>query len=627
MQAATDQQVNGDARDVTTDSLGFVICPLCGCACGLNLLAQRVRADQPLSITVLPSSAPGWGASGLCMRGWQVGEILGSRRRLRHPLAWRQGAQERVGWDEALEQAGEAIRRLRAADPTSIGIVVSDSLSVEEVFAARQFADLLGTPNVASLGLEIDAPAIHGLEQVLGAPYRAPTAEELDGVDLFVCINSNYQHMHPRAAGAMARRVEQGAARMVLIDEVDQGLAVWATVFAQHPPGMRADAIRQLVAALSGEKGAGPLASADLRALTQAIGESRRVALVFSAGALGGIEEALAVGRLAQAMRAETRWVGAYALPSGANTFGTLDMLAAGGRGPGGMSATRMVAPGSGLRGLILVGEDLGRLYGPAELAELRKRLEFGMVLSSFVSSATELADLALPVAMSGEREGSIRRPGGRLSWSEQVVEAAGESLRITVALDALAATLGEHRQWGDNAATWAAIRAEVGGYRHVQPGELRGGALVPIGLDSASVADVVDARILTAAHHAPPQVSEQYPFVLLPRSSRGGWITDARCQGAHILRREATMYREPYVIMAQDDARRLGLRPGAWVQVTTDHGAVTVRMRSERGVPPGIVVLPTEYPAMLRALAEATETEALPLHPIAGSVTPTETR
>lgn len=612
---------------MSTDKLGFITCPLCGCACGLNLLVQRVRADQPLSITVLPSSAPGWGASGLCMRGWQVGEILGSRRRLRHPMAWRAGAQQRVSWDEALAQAGEALIGLRAADPASIGVVLSDSLSIEEAFAARQFADLLGTPNVASLGLEIDAPAIHGLEQVLGAPYRAPTAEELDGVDLFVCVNSNYQHMHPRAAGALARRVQQGAARLALIDEVDQGLAVWATVFAHHPPGMRTDALRQVVAALSGEQGAGPLAAVDLRALVAMIGESRRVALVFSAGALAGIEEALAVGRLAHAMRAETRWVGSYALPSGANTYGVLDMLAAGGRGPGGMSATRMVGPGSGLRGLILVGEDLGRLYGPSELAELRKRLQFGMVLSSFVSPATELADLALPVAMSAEREGTVRRPGGRLSWGERLLDPAGESRRIAVTLDALAATLGESRHWGDNAATWAAIREQVGGYRHVEPAGLRTGQLPPVGLDSPAVADVVDARILTASQAAPARPDEAHPFVLVPRSSRGGWTTDARCQGAHILRREATMYREPYVILAPEDARRLGLREGARAQVTTAHGAVTVRVRSEKGVPCGIVILPTEYPGMLRSLAGTTEAGGLPAHPVAGSVAPVETR
>lgn len=612
---------------MSTDKLGFIICPLCGCACGLNLLAQRVRADQPLTITVLPSSAPGWGAAGLCMRGWQMGEILGSRHRLRHPMVRRQGEQQRVSWDEALAQASEALRGLRAADPASIGIVLSDSLSIEEAFAARQFADLLGTPNVACLGLEMDAPAIHGLEQALGAPYRAPTVEELDGVDLFVCVNSNFQHMHPRAAGVMARRVQQGAARMALIDEVDQGWAVWASVFAQHPPGMRADALRQLAAALSGEQDAGPMAAGDVRALVAAISESRRVALVFSAAALMGIEEGQAVGQLARAMRAEARWVGPYALPSGANTFGVLDMLAAGGRGPGGMSVTSMVATGSGLRGLILVGEDLGRLYGPGEWTELRARLEFVMALSSFVSPATEVADVALAAAMNGECEGTVRQPDGRLWWGEHVVEPPGESRGIGVTLDALAAGLGESRNWGDDATIWAAIREQVGGYRHVEPEELRTGGLPAVGLETAAAADVVDAQILTATSAAPVQVDEEHPFVLVPRSSRGGWITDARCQGAHILRREATMYREPYVILAPDDAKRLGLRAGAQAQVATTQGVVTVRVQTEKGIPAGIAIVPTEYPGVLRSLVATNETGGLPTHPVAGSIAPAGTR
>ena len=292
----------------------------------------------------------------------------------------------------------------------------------------------------------------------------------MDGVDLFICVNSNLQHLNPRAAGAMARRVQQGAARMVLIDEVDQGMAVWSEVYARHRPGMRADALRQVAAALAGEEGGGPLSGEDMRALRATISGTRRVAVLASAAVIGGIEEALAVGRLARALRGEARWVGAYLLPSGANTFGTLDMLAADRRGPGGTSGTRMLTPGSGLQALMVIGDDLGRLYGPSELAKLRQRLTFGVALSSFASPNTELADLALPVTFSAEREGTIRRPDGRLWWGQATLEPVGEARRVEVVLEALAAALGESRCWSDRSATWAAIRERVPGYRHVVP-------------------------------------------------------------------------------------------------------------------------------------------------------------
>ncbi|MFW6156729.1 MAG: molybdopterin-dependent oxidoreductase, partial [Armatimonadota bacterium] len=413
---------------MSTDSLGFMTCPLCGCACGLNLLAQSHGPEEPMSITVLPSSAPGWGARGLCMRGWQMGEILGSRRRLRHPMGWRGDEQVRVEWEDALQTAVDALSQMRATDPASVGIILGDSLACEEVFAARKFADLLGTPNIATLGLELDASIIHGVEQVLGAPWRAPEPEEMDGTDLFICVNSNYQHINPRAAGAVARRIQSGS-RMILIDEVDQGMAVWADVYARHRPGMRAAGLRQIAAAVRDDDvGGGPLDPADVRAMLELIADSRRLAIPFSAAAIVSTDEAFAIGQLANALRTESRWVGTYMLPSGANTFGTIDMLAPDGRGPGGMGALEMMSAGSGIRCLITIGEDLGRLFGPNDLAKLRSRLEMGISLSAFESPTTRLADLALPVAMDGEREGAIRRPDGRVWLSGQILEPAGRA-------------------------------------------------------------------------------------------------------------------------------------------------------------------------------------------------------
>ncbi|MGD9496192.1 MAG: molybdopterin-dependent oxidoreductase [Armatimonadota bacterium] len=561
------------------------------------------------------------------MRGWQIGEILTSRRRMRHPMAWRESGAQQVSWDEALAEAAASLARLRSEDPHSIGIVIGDSLSNEEVFAARRFADLLGTPNVASLGLEIDAPAIHGLEETLGAPYRAPQREELDGVDLFVCVNSNLQHINPRAAGAMARHIQQGAARMVLIDEVDQGLAAWAEVYAWHPPGMRAEALRQLAAATAGETQPGPLSGNHLRAVGAALAGSRRLGILASAGALSGLEEGLALGALARALRAEARWVGTYLLPSGANTFGTLDMLAAEGRLPGGMSATRMVRPGRGPRALITIGEDLGRLYGPTELAALREHLEFELALASFSSPMTEAARLVLPVSMAGERAGSIRHADGHVWWSEQVVRPAGEARPIAVVLNALADALGESRQWGEMESIWAAIREQVPGYRHVALEALRRGELPSVGLDAADVASVVDPHALTASGTGPAQTDAEHPFVLVPRSDRAGWITDPRCQAAHLLRREATVLREPYLIMAAADMKQLGVREGGRVQVATAEGTLNMRVRADAGVPLGVTVLPAEFPAVVRALVGNGEAERLGSRPVAGSIEPAEVR
>ncbi len=621
-------------QQVSTDSLGFMTCPLCGCACGLNLLAQSHNSQQPMTITVLPSSAPGWGASGLCMRGWQVGEILGSRRRLRHPMAWSDGEQHRVTWDDALQRAVSALAERRVSAPSSVGIILGDSLSCEEVFVARKFADLIGTPNIATLGLEMDASVIHAVEQVLGVPYRSYQPEELDGTDLFICLNSNYQHINPRAAGAMARRVQCGS-KMILIDEVDQGLAVWSSVYARHKPGMRAGALRQLADAIrSGDADGGPLGSDDMQAMLALIADSRRVAIPFSAEAVVSTDEAFAIGQLAKALQGGGRSVGTYLLPSGANTFGTIDMLAPGGKNAGGMGALEMMTHGSGIRCLIAIGEDLGRLFGPNDLAKLRSRLELGISLSTVVSPTTSLVDLALPVAMEGEREGAIRRPDGRVWLGQAIVEPAGEAHTIGAVLQALAEGIGARvpaADWIDEDGVWAQIREQVPGYADVDLANLRAGDLPSVGPDTPQVTEVVPPSVLTAPPVEVPVADDEHPWLLLPRSTRGGWTTDPRCQGAHILRREATLYREPYLLVAPDDMAEMKLREGARVQIITSGGTATARVRSDVGLPSKIAVLPTEFPGLIRALAglggEPTDEPSLPVSPMAAAIRPVETR
>lgn len=596
----------------------------------MNLLAGRVAPEHPISITVLPSSAPGWGAAGLCMRGWQVGEMLGSRRRLRHPLAWEEGEQRRVSWDEALERVRAKLEELRRTEPASIGIILGDSLSTEEVFAARLLADALGTSNIAALGLELDAPIIHGLELALGEVYRAPEVEELDDADLFICVNSNLHHVSPRAAGTMSRRLQQGA-RMVLIDEIDQGMEVWSEVHARHRPGLRAPALAHVVEALSeGRVTDGPLDNDDVAAILRLVDESDRVAIVFSAEAVASTDEASAIGELARVLDDGTRSALTYLVPSGANTFGTIDMLAPEERGSGAMGAMEMMSAGSGMRCLITIGEDLGRLFGPADLAALRQRLEMAVSLSSFVSPTATLADVTLPVSMAGEREGSIRRPCGHVWWNQRLIEPVGEAQSIIAVLEMLVDGDADNLRWTDEEALWEQIRARVSGYAQIELDALRAGELPRVGTDTPRVSDVVSDLVLIAPPIEPPTTDDEHPWLLLPRSTSGGWTTDPRCQGAHLLRREATLYRDPYALLPPEEMRELNVREGENVRLVTNCGAATVRVRYDDGLPPKTGILPTEFPGLLRTLAGFADTEPAaygqPVSPIAGDVRPAET-
>jgi anaerobic selenocysteine-containing dehydrogenase len=295
------------------------------------------------------------------------------------------------------------------------------------------------------------------------------------------------------------------------------------------------------------------------------------------------------------------------------------------------MGAMEMLSAGSGIRCLIAIGEDLGRLFGPTDLAKVRPRLEMGISLSSFVSPTTNLADLALPMAMAGEHECTIRRPDGRVWWSEGILDPAGQARTAGMALKGFAEALGGGATWDDTESLWGQIKAEVPGYSHVDLSAALSGKLPSVGMDTPQVTAVVPPSVLTAPPIEVPTTDQEHQWLLLPRSTRGGWTTDPRCQGAHILRREATLYREPYVLMAPDDVAELEVREGERVQIVTSGGASTARVRSDAGLPAKMAILPTEFPGVIRTLAGLGEGSApepgLPASPIAGTIRPQETR
>ena len=92
-------------------------------------------------------------------------------------------------------------------------------------------------------------------------------------------------------------------------------------------------------------------------------------------------------------------------------------------------------------------------------------------------------------------------------------------------------------------------------------------------------------------------------------------------------MRREATMYRDPYLLMSPAEAFALNVREGGRVRVITRQGAAVIRLRVDAGIPPKTAVLPTEHPGIIRTLAEGAETGKLPTAPFAGAIEAAETR
>src|SRR6185436_16757826 len=108
-------------------------------------------------------------------------------------------------------------------------------------------------------------------------------------------------------------------------------------------------------------------------------------------------------------------------------------------------------------------------------------------------------------------------------------------------------------------------------------------------------------ARLIVDTPRPPPELpSRAFPFVLLTgRGSSAQWHTDTRTGKSAVLRR---LYpQDIYVEVNPADARRIGIAPGAWVQVTSARATIRARAFVTHGVQPGQLFIPMHYEPMNR--------------------------
>ncbi|MEA3399702.1 MAG: molybdopterin-dependent oxidoreductase [Armatimonadota bacterium] len=515
-----------------------------------------------------------------------------------------------------MTEAVGGLEDVSSRDPSAVGVLLAPHLTNEEAFSAQAFArEVLGTPHIDGLSAITDAAALWGIEQGFGQPYAGDDLEHLRAADVILCLNSNIQFLHPRAAAAVIRGVERGA-DLLLLDEVDQGMETWAAVWARHLPGGRPAALRWLC-----DRGQGPgstdqahtaltspQAAEELRARLHS---SEAVAIVLSSAAIRSAEAAAMVARVAGQVGGDaSRAAGLYVFPSGSNAFGVTDMLRAGaGGGTGaGHSAGAMLSETSELRALVVVGDDLSRWIGPDRLSQVRERLETLVAISSFTSPTTELADVVLPMAAVGEKEGSIRTVDGRVWWNQGAVEPPGEARPLNEVLGLLGSRLCEMTRWESLEAIWEELEREVPAYANIGLSRLRSGEPGEV----RTLASPDRERRTHPPEPAPPAAEPEpdRPFLLVTRHDEGSWTADPRCQASELLRREAKAHRQPYCLVAPEYLAQLRIERGHRVRVSTAHGEIELAARVSEGVPAPVVVLPSRFAELAHVALGADEVD-----------------
>jgi assimilatory nitrate reductase catalytic subunit len=251
---------------------------------------------------------------------------------------------------------------------------------------------------------------------------------------------------------------------------------------------------------------------------------------------------------------------------------------------------------------------------------DVLSRLDFLVVQDMYHNTETaQLADLLLPAAGWGEKEGTFINSERRLGTVRKIARAPGQALSDFRIFQLVAEYWGcgeMFRAWESPAAVFQLLKrlsigqpCDIGGVDDYAMLDERGGVQWPFPADCPDTEQerrlFADGRFFHADGRArffceaprplPEQPGEKFPFLLLTgRGSAAQWHTQTRTAKSAILRK---LYpQEPFVEINPQDAARLRVRTGDSVEVWSQRGRMSGRAVVTPGVQVGQVFIPMHY-------------------------------
>lgn len=274
------------------------------------------------------------------------------------------------------------------------------------------------------------------------------------------------------------------------------------------------------------------------------------------------------------------------------------------------------------IKGLWIVATNTAHSWiNQADAKALLDRLDFLVVQDMYLSTETaQMADLILPAAGWGEKEGTFINSERRLMLLKKVSRAPGLALSDFSIFRLLADAWGVgemFENWKEPEDVFQAMRAVSRG----QPCDITGISDYAM-LDSMRGIQwplpegaVVSARserrlfedgqfytkngrarfVFSEPRPLPEPPNKKFPLVLLTgRGTSAQWHTQTRTAKSPVLRKLYS--EEPYVELNPKDARELQVTPGQWVTVESARGRMKARAHVTQIVSPGQVFIPMHY-------------------------------
>ncbi|HQT66181.1 MAG: hypothetical protein B7Z78_00965 [Rhodospirillales bacterium 20-60-12] len=200
-------------------------CPYCGVGCGVKIGAGQVIEGDP-------AHPANFGK--LCIKGAHLGATLDDSARLTQPHIGGAAA----SWDESLALMARKFNEAIANHgPDSVGFYVSGQFLTEDYYVANKLMKgFIGSGNIDTNSRLCMASSVAGHVRAFGEDVVPGHYRDIDEADLLVFIGSNAAWCHPVLfQRALAARADHGA-KIIVIDPRKTATSALADVHVQIGP-------------------------------------------------------------------------------------------------------------------------------------------------------------------------------------------------------------------------------------------------------------------------------------------------------------------------------------------------------------------------------------------------------
>ena len=208
------------------------VCTHCSVGCGIVAevqngvwTGQEPDFDSPINL------------GSHCTKGASVRHHGMGDRRLRYPMKLVDGNWTRLSWDEAVEEIGDRLHRIRdESGPDALFFCGSSKASNEGSYLQRKFAAFWGSNNIDHQARICHSTTVAGVANTWGYGAMTNSYNDMHNCKAMLFIGSNAAEAHPVAMQHVLRGKENGA-RMIVVDPRFTRTAAHAHTYVRLRPG------------------------------------------------------------------------------------------------------------------------------------------------------------------------------------------------------------------------------------------------------------------------------------------------------------------------------------------------------------------------------------------------------